>query len=248
MALTKVTTGTIASETIKSANIEDGAIVNADVNASAAIVASKLSGVESGLTSVQTFTSSGTWTKPSGITKVIVEVQGAGGGGSCDSSINNANTGAGGGYAKKFLNVSSISTSTITVGSGGAGIAQAGTPNAGGASSWVDGTNTITGNGGPGGSPNSNASANRSAAGGTATGGDINIQGGPSSSYFYSNGGFGHSFFGIPGTGPDAIAEPAVALKNGIGYGSGGGGRATSLGAGNSGSGAGGIIIVWEFK
>ena len=37
MALTKVTTGTIASETIKSANIEDGAIVNADVNASAAI-------------------------------------------------------------------------------------------------------------------------------------------------------------------------------------------------------------------
>ena len=81
MALTKVTTGTIASETIKSANIEDGAIVNADVNSSAAIVASKLSGVESGLTSVQTFTSSGTWTRPTGITKVIVEVQGAGGSG-----------------------------------------------------------------------------------------------------------------------------------------------------------------------
>ena len=33
---------------------------------------------ESGLTSVQTFTSSGTWTRPSGVTKVIVEVQGGG--------------------------------------------------------------------------------------------------------------------------------------------------------------------------
>ena len=34
-----------------------------------------------GLESVQTFTSSGTWTRPTGITKVIIEVQGAGGGG-----------------------------------------------------------------------------------------------------------------------------------------------------------------------
>ena len=206
------------------------------------------SGFDSGLASVQTFTSSGTWTRPTGITKVIVEVQGAGGGGSCDTGTNNANDGGGGGYAKKFLDVSSISTSTITVGSGGAGISSGGTPNAGGASSWADGTNTITGNGGPGGSPNSHASANRSSAGGTATGGDINIQGGPSSSYHYSQGGFGQSFLGIPGAGGDAIAEPATSLKDGIGYGSGGGSRATSLGAGNSGSGADGIVIVWEYK
>ncbi len=39
------------------------------------------SGFSGGLDSVQTFTSSGTWTRPSGITKVIIEVQGAGGGG-----------------------------------------------------------------------------------------------------------------------------------------------------------------------
>ena len=62
MAITKVTTGTI----------EDGTIVNADVNAAAAIVSTKLSGVESGLTSVQTFTSSATWTRPTGITNCLL--------------------------------------------------------------------------------------------------------------------------------------------------------------------------------
>ena len=40
---------------IKSSNITEGTIVNADVSGTAAITASKLSGVESGLTSVQTF-------------------------------------------------------------------------------------------------------------------------------------------------------------------------------------------------
>ena len=34
-----------------------------------------------GISGIQTFTSSGTWTKGAGVTKVIVEVQGAGGGG-----------------------------------------------------------------------------------------------------------------------------------------------------------------------
>ena len=79
------------------------------------------SGFDSGLASVQVFTSSGTWTRPTGITKVMVEVQGAGGGGCKGSSYHTA--GAGGGYARKFLNVSSISTSTITIGAGGAGSA-----------------------------------------------------------------------------------------------------------------------------
>ena len=132
---------------------------------------------ESGLASVQTFTSSGTWTRPTGITKVIMEVQGAGGGGgnSLSSGDNNVH-GAGGGYCKKFLDVSSISTSTITIGSGGTGtaynVSAAGTD--GGASSWADDTNTITGGGGDGGdiSPSYVVSV-----GGTATGGDINIAG-----------------------------------------------------------------------
>ena len=79
------------------------------------------SGFDSGLASVQTFTSSGTWTKPSGITKVIVEVQGAGGSG---AKRNGGYVGAGaaGGYSKKLIDVSSISSATVTIGTGGAAV------------------------------------------------------------------------------------------------------------------------------
>ena len=132
------------------------------------------SGFDAGLASVQTFTSSGTWTRPTGITKVIIEVQGGGGSGNASSTASVISSGAAGGYAKKFLDVSSISTSTITVGSGGAsgsGGDQNGT--AGGASSWADGTNTVTGSGGAG----ANSSVSVQAAGGAASGGDINIPG-----------------------------------------------------------------------
>ena len=137
--------------TIQSTDITDGSIVNSDVNASAAIVASKLSGVESGLTSVQTFTSSGTWTRPTGITKVIVEIQGAGGSGTDGNSTSvGMNNGASGGYVKKLIDVSSITSATITVGTGGAASSTT-TGNAGGDSVWSDGTNTLTAGGGGGG-------------------------------------------------------------------------------------------------
>ena len=82
------------------------------------------SGFDSGLASVQTFTSSGTWTRPTGITKVIVEVQGAGAGGNNGLASSAYSTGgSAGGYVKKLIDVSSISTATITIGAKGAGSA-----------------------------------------------------------------------------------------------------------------------------
>jgi hypothetical protein len=190
-----------------------------------------------GIASVQTFTSSGTWTKPTGVTKVMVEVQGAGGGGCKGSSYHTA--GAGGGYARKFLDVSSISTSTITVGSGGAGAASGvtGSGSDGGLSKWADGTNTITGNGGAGGTD-----ANQYSAGGTGVGGDFNITGQSGGANTHVS---GDSFLGKAGI-PSNSADAPSAAKSGSGYG--GGGSAWTGYSIACGSGSGGIVIVTEYK
>jgi len=185
-----------------------------------------------GLNSVQTFTSSGTWTRPSGITKVIMEVQGAGGGGGSGSG-NYAAGGGGGGYAKKFLDVSSISTSTITVGAGG-GAGSSGAGSSGGSTSWADGTNTVTGSGG-GGGVGSGVTASSS---GSGTGGDINIPGGNCNYELPSD-----SVLGWKGT--NAGSNSHGASRNATGYGGGGGHNSSS---GTAGTGSGGIVIVWEYK
>jgi len=198
------------------------------------------SGFSGGLDSVQTFTSSGTWTRPSGITKVIMEVQGAGGGGGKGADGDHNMNGAGGGYAKKLLDVSSISTSTITVGSGGAGVGYAttGSGGTGGNSVWSDGTNTITGGGGGGGQ---NAYYTLSP-GGTGTGGDVNIQG-CSRAADVSTGG-GHSMLGVGGQ--MGLPTPVAGAVDGKGYG--GGGCTWSGYSQDTGAGSGGIVIVWEYK
>lgn len=189
---------------------------------------------ESGLTSIQTFTSSGTWTKPTGITKVMVEVQGGGTSGRATGSI--YVRGAGGGYAKKLIDVSSISSATITVGAGGASVpANGGNGNAGGNSIWSDGTNTVTGGGG---------SAHGTigpdvAAGGVASGGDLNING--QSSGQWTAPAVGYSFLGFvdPFNGQESNVEPIA------GYGGGGGHGYTSY---PSRAGGNGIVIVTEYK
>lgn len=195
---------------------------------------------ESGLASVQTFTSSGTWTRPSGVTKVIVEVQGAGGGaGSGDNYPSQG--GGGGGYVKKFINVSFISSATITVGAGGAGgVAANGSD--GGDSSWVDGTNTLTGGGGVGGIWTNGSYRTYIDNRGSATGGDFNIQGELGR---VDNG--GSSFLGF---GSYRLNVNANAVDLATGYGSGGNRPANNVSGSNYNGGPGkeGIVIVKEYK
>lgn len=190
---------------------------------------------ESGLTSVQTFTSSGTWTRPSGVTKVIVEVQGGGSSGNRKGTNGQYNDGAGGGYAKKLIDVSSISTATITVGAGGAELNSNGNGNAGGTSSWSDGTNTLTCTGGE--APT--ISSNVQALGGTGTGGDINISGQAGGTQITGGGG-GDSHLGSGGR-KGRTAEP-TSPPVGYGAGSGSGENVYTAAGGN------GIVIVTEYK
>ena len=143
------------------------------------------SGFDSGLSDVKYIFTSGTWTKPSGVTKVRVYVTGGGGSGSTNTSAHNSG-GYGGGTAIKFIDVTSISSATVTIGAGGpANTVNNGTGQTGGDSQWSDGTNTLIGQGG-------NGAFQTSTAKGNASGGDLNINGDASTSYvggssFWSN-------------------------------------------------------------
>ena len=199
---------------------------------------------DSGLKSMQVITSTGSWTRPSGITLVHVCIVGGGGGGGCG-----AGAGAGG-YSEKIIDVSSISSSTVTIGAAGAGTTGQPGGNTGGNSSWADGTNTMTANGGL--APTSNSTAYKGGVGGVATGGTLNVVGGDSdphhdSSYIEQIGSTGGaSFFGGGGAGGSSgtgLTEGNAARA----YGAGGGG-AQSSGTPTGGDGMGGVCIVYEFN
>jgi len=198
-----------------------------------------------GFVNMEVYTASGTWTKTDNDpTKIVVEVQGAGGGGARGNTAASTMGAGGGGYARKFLDVTNIDTVTVVVGAYGA--ASTGEPtgagSAGGLSSFIKATGSgsftdIVGNGGAAGT---NAGYGAGVAGGTGTGGDMSIQGGRG-----QNGGDGQkgggAFLGIAGKTNEYTGSPN---SNALGYGGGGGGGYNQ----HSGDGAPGIVIVWEYK
>jgi hypothetical protein len=124
---------------------------------------------------VVTFTSSGTWTKDAGLKYVVIEGVGGGGGAGWNNNAgsNESDVGGGGGsggYFKKIILAAALgATETVTVGVGGGG----GTDyvNTGGTGAATTFGSHATANGGIGGQQQAGG------AGGTATGGDVNITG-----------------------------------------------------------------------
>ena len=200
-----------------------------------------------GFNSVQILTSSQTWNKPAGVTKVVVEVQGAGGGSSQGNGVQWGGNGGAGAYVKQFFDVSSITASAVVVGAGGAGGTSPGT---GGTSSWDDtasgGSNTISCTGGVG-AEYASSGHNDGGAGGTATLSSatnsytINGQAGQTTYGQQSMGGNSPLGFGGTQKGYDSATPVAP-----VGYGSGGSSGLTPSGTGNAGTA--GIVIIWEFK
>lgn len=130
------------------------------------------------------FVSSTVWT-PDFKGRVRAHVIGGGGGGRIGG-------GGAGGYARKDIDVDPATSLTLTIGLGGIGDTDA--PGAGSLSRLVMGALTITANGG---SPGSTIVGG---VGGTATGGDQNIPGGPGGNGTVSWGGSGGGV-GLLGTG-----------------------------------------------
>ena len=104
---------------------------------------------------VTTFSTSGTWTVPAGVTSVTVYVYGAGGGsGGAKAALNDNASGGGGGGACAIstLSVSGGQVYNYTVGAGGTAGAATGTNGGvGGTSSFTGTGGTVSANGGGGG-------------------------------------------------------------------------------------------------
>lgn len=101
-----------------------------------------------------TTTGAGSWTKPAGVTQVIVQCFGAGGaGGGATLNGQGGNGGGGGGYAESILSYSSAEQ-TISYSIGTGGIGSIGTGGTGGDTTWN--TNTVIAKGSTGGEANAN--------------------------------------------------------------------------------------------
>jgi len=135
----------------------------------------------------QIFTTSGTYTKPTGLAYALVQVVGGGGGGGgADSTAITLETAAsggdGGGMSVELISAASIgATETVTVGSGGTAGAAAGGGDggAGGSSSFGSHCSATGGAGGKGHqSTTQNMMRQGSKSPGLGSGGDYNLRGG----------------------------------------------------------------------
>jgi hypothetical protein len=193
------------------------------------------------LKAITTFAASGTWTKPSGLNYILVEVQGGGGAGAaCNSAAPGGGGGGAGGYSKKFIVAASLgATETVTV------AAAAGTSSFG---AFCSATGGAAGQA-------SGATGGLGGTGGLGSGGNINLKGNDGGTGAQAEaagpqgtGGAGgaSAVFGGAGRGGEHQSGGTingVAGQPNSGSGGGGGGRNPSTG----GAGATGFVVVYEY-
>ena len=144
----------------------------------------------SGFRSMQVWTSNGTWTKPSSDVKTIkVVVVGAGGGGSGFTE-----SGGAGGTSVRQIDVTNVSSVSVTIGSGGGGTNYSGCGGNGNSSSFGSYCSASGGYGA------NCRQQHAGGVGGNGSGGNLNVYGGGGnghgSHYSYGNHSSGRSYWG----------------------------------------------------
>ena len=230
---------------------------NINIGTPSAGVATNMT-VTGGVRSFQVFTTgtAATYTKPSNVTSILVEVFGGGGGGGgspggAAGTAASGGPGGAGGYARLYV-ASASGTYTYTVGAAGAaGTAGANAGGAGGTTTFNASSLQATGGAGGGaGISTASTAAVVSAAGGVGTNGNINSTGAPGSGSLISTGAAGTGVYGFGGSSPYGGGGITTGIgaggAGGIAAGGSGGLSTTTNQAG--GAGGAGLIIVTEFS
>lgn len=184
-----------------------------------------------------TFTTSGSWLCPSGVTQVLAECWGAGGGGGCGTSTTIGAGGGGGEYRASFIPVTPGNSYPYVVGAAGSGGSGSGgggqNGSAGGLTSFTgDGGQQVTGQPGSGGLGNqwSRTGGGNGGSGGTGLTGFSGGRGGNAAPY---TGGGGSS--AAPGSRGNSGSSPGGATAP-PGGGAGGSGSGAQNGTGTAGA------------
>ncbi len=191
----------------------------------------------SGIRSMQVWTGNGTWYRPSDVKTIMVTVTGAGGGGSGFME-----SGGAGGTAQRQLDVTNISSVSVTVGNPGGGTNYSGCGGNGNGSSFGG---YCSGSAGIG----ANCSQQHAGGyGGNGSGGSLNIYGGGGSGhgshYTYGNHTCGKSYWGGGQPASHQQQNYAHRHQSHAAWGSGGNGARE----GNRGArGREGVVVVHEF-
>lgn len=202
-------------------------------------------------TIVETFTTSGTWVCPAGVTSIKIEAWGAGGGGGAATTTNKGAGGGGGGGAYTYSNSVSVTPGTTyyyRVGTGGTGGTIGGTAATGGQSSCFSLAANCTGvlTSARGGSRGTSVMTNTSGAGGAGGSGGAfasgSFDGGNGAAGVNGNGSSFGGGGGGGGAGTTAAGSNASGKTGGSGGSAGGGagGDGVQNSAGNSGYSIGG--------